>query len=217
MTKTAIKNKIVKYDQVSWKELIPVQNDKLEEYIPGGYTKIKNAFLRHSFFKVIHVYENKGKLYLLEGVKFFEVLKDLHDEGVKVPEKLSAVWVDCKDMQEAAELVLVYLSHFTETNKEALREHLKIYQLDDRLELLDQELQLVGLDVGLIELKDDLDIKNTFDQIEGAKNSSIDSIKYKGYRINLTEEEAEFFEKKIKVYLEDNGTLYGFVKSEMMQ
>jgi 5'(3')-deoxyribonucleotidase len=65
-----LKDKVLKLELVNWKELIPLSNPDLKDYVEDGYNKLRNSLTNHDFKKPLHIWEHKKN----------EVIKSLTNE-----------------------------------------------------------------------------------------------------------------------------------------
>ena len=145
-----ITNRILKTENVKWKELLPIQGKNFKELNEASYLKLKHSIKANSFIAPFAVWQAKdGKIYTLDGVHRCRVLLDLENEGVVIPVTLPANFIDAKDRKEAAKLLLVYSSAYAKVTDEGLYEFLNIEGLDfDELKL---EIDISDLDLDKFE------------------------------------------------------------------
>jgi hypothetical protein len=132
-----IENRILKTENVKWKELLPIQGKNFKELSEASYLKLKHSMKENQFIAPFAVWQAKdGKIYTLDGVHRCRVLLDLENEGVVIPVTLPANFIDAKDRKEAAKLLLVYSSAYAKVTDEGLYEFLNLEGLDfDELKL----------------------------------------------------------------------------------
>jgi hypothetical protein len=116
-----IENRILKTENVKWKELLPIQGKNFKELSEASYLKLKHSMKENQFIAPFAVWQAKdGKIYTLDGVHRCRVLLDLENEGISVPVILPANFIDAKDRKEAAKLLLVYSSAYAKVTDEGL-------------------------------------------------------------------------------------------------
>lgn len=127
---TEIKSKILKAESIKWKDLEFIQDDDFKAWIDNGDEKLINSLLKYQFVDPFKVWQSEGIIYCLDGKHRTLDLQQLIKRGVKVPEELPAIFLDCENMEEAAELVLVYSSAYAKITKEGLLNFTEKYNID---------------------------------------------------------------------------------------
>jgi DNA modification methylase len=130
MYELKITSKVIKTELIKWSELQFVQNDNFKEWVGNGDKKLMESILKYQFIDPFKVYEENGVLYCLDGKHRFLDLKSAIENGVNIPETLPATFIDCKNMKEAAELVLVYSSHYATITQQGLLDFVNKFDLD---------------------------------------------------------------------------------------
>ena len=135
-------NKILKYGLVDWKQLTPLQNENLKATTQKDYELLEKSFSMNGNISVLHVWENKGKTYLLDGVGRKLFFEKKEKEGIKIPSKVPAIYLDFKTKKEALKAVLIYSSTYRTIIDEGLNEFLNSNGLVKDLPELIQEINL---------------------------------------------------------------------------
>lgn len=130
MSQSKIISKVIKTEQITWSELKFVQDDNFKEWVGNGDKKLMESILKYQFIDPFKVYEENGVLYCLDGKHRFLDLKKALENGVDIPEKLPATFIDCENMKEAAELVLVYSSHYATITQQGLLDFVSKFDLN---------------------------------------------------------------------------------------
>lgn len=125
-----IQSKVIKTEPIAWKDLVFIQQEEFKEWLPFGDEKLQNSLLKYQFIDPFKVWENEGKLYCLDGRHRFLDLKEIQSKGLDVPELLPATFIDCKNIKEAAELVLVYSSAYAKITQQGLFDFVSNFNLD---------------------------------------------------------------------------------------
>lgn len=141
-----IANRILKVESRPWKDLQFVQTEKLKAFPPELKAKLRESIIGNNFVQTFVVWEDKGKLLCLDGFHRVQVLKELEAEGYRVPAELPCVFVQCKNRAEAAKLVLVYSSSYTQMFREAVTD----FVVDNRLDVdeIATQVNLLFVDLG---------------------------------------------------------------------
>ncbi len=181
-----IKNRIKAQKLVKWRECTWLQNDNLKELSPENFEKLKNSLSNNNFIQPFNIWvDGKNKMWILDGHHRQKAMQELEAEGVKIPVKLPAVIIDCKNKKEAAKLVLLYSSKYADMTEHGLKEFLELNSLV--LEDIEAETDFSGLDLELLKINPDDDFKESKDLniVETAKNMSDVYIIIGEYRILL--------------------------------
>lgn len=125
-----IKSKILKTESIKWKDLEFIQDADFKEWILNGDEKLLRSLLKYQFVDPFKVWENNGKIYCLDGKHRTIDLQQLLNQGVQVPDELPAIFLDCENLEEAAELVLVYSSAYAQITKTGLLNFTEKYEID---------------------------------------------------------------------------------------
>ena len=155
MNNEGIKSRIIKTELIFWKQLDFIQDENFKEWIENGDEKLINSLLKYQFVDPFKVWEHDGKIYCLDGKHRSLDLQKLITLGVDVPEQLPATFMDCENMEEAAELVLVYSSAYASITKQGL------FDFADKF-----NLELPGMDTLSLPGFDDFSLMEMFNPID---------------------------------------------------
>ena len=125
-----IKSRVLKTELVNWRNLQFIQQDNFKEWIGNGDVKLLESILKYQFIDPFKVWEHEGVLYCLDGRHRYLDLVKVFDSGALVPDMLPATFIDCDNMKEAAELVLVYSSAYAKITQQGLLEFVQNFNLD---------------------------------------------------------------------------------------
>lgn len=125
-----IKSRVIKTSDIHWKELNFIQNEDFKEWVDNGDDKLCKSIIKYQFADPFKVWENKGKIYCLDGRHRFLDLQNVEKQGYKVPEKLPATFLDCQNKKEAAELVLVFSSRYAKITNQGLFDFTQKYDIN---------------------------------------------------------------------------------------
>jgi|DEB0MinimDraft_6_1074348.scaffolds.fasta_scaffold07666_7 hypothetical protein len=141
--------KIKKMERVPWESIQDLQpmdfkNDYHSE-------KIKQSILKHNYASPIHVWDDNGQLYAVDGHLRMDLLKELKGEGADIPDKLPVVFLDLPDRETAVKYLLeVFNTKSNPINQDSLNQWME--ELDVTLEELD-----VSLDDLHVEIENNID------------------------------------------------------------
>ena len=122
-----IENKIIKTTLENWKDLVPFQPKDFKIATSDSIEKLVKSFKQNGKINAFMVWENNGKLLIIDGHTTQEVLLVLEKEGYDIPDKLTCNWLGLKDEQEAVKAVLIYNSHYKDVNENSLSSWIKVY------------------------------------------------------------------------------------------
>jgi DNA modification methylase len=127
-----IESRVIKTESIEWKGLQFIQGEDFKEWVVGGDEKLLLSILKYQFIDPFKVWEHDGVMYCLDGKHRWMDLKKAIEQGLKVPEKLPATFIECSDIQEAAELLLVYSSAYARITQQGLFDFTEKYDIDIR-------------------------------------------------------------------------------------
>lgn len=128
---TQLQSRIIRTEKIRWKELRFVQQDDFKEWFDSGNDKLIQSLLRYQFVDPFKVWEAEpGVIYCLDGMHRYKDLAMLETMGVEVPEELPATFIHCEDLNDAAQLVLVYSSIYAKITQDGLHDFMSQYKID---------------------------------------------------------------------------------------
>ena len=130
MKSTTINSRIIKTELIKWRDLEFIQQENFKEWINDGDTKLIESILKYQFVDAFKVWEHDGKLFCLDGKHRFLDLIKVAELGHNVPDELPATFVDCENIESAAELVLVYSSAYAKITQQGLFDFVSKFSLD---------------------------------------------------------------------------------------
>ncbi len=126
-----LQSKIIKTANVKWRELQFIQQDNFKEWIDKGNQKLIDSILKYQFADPFKVWQDGDTIYCLDGKHRTLDLEHISKlENVDVPDELPATFIDCKNIKEAAELVLVYSSQYAQITQQGLIDFVQEYDLE---------------------------------------------------------------------------------------
>jgi len=140
--------KIKKMERVPWESIQDLQPMDLKNDYHSE--KIKQSILKHNYASPIHVWDDNGQLYAVDGHLRMDLLKELKGEGADIPDKLPVVFLDLPDRETAVKYLLeVFNTKSNPINQDSLNQWME--ELDVTLEELD-----VSLDDLHVEIEDNM-------------------------------------------------------------
>ena len=141
--------KIKKMERVPWESIQDLQPMDLKNDYHSE--KIKQSILKHNYASPIHVWDDNGQLYAVDGHLRMDLLKELKGEGADIPDKLPVVFLDLPDRETAVKYLLeVFNTKSNPINQDSLNQWME--ELNVTLEELD-----VSLDDLHVEIDDNID------------------------------------------------------------
>jgi len=114
-----ISNNILKTELINWRKAKWLQGE-FKTIQPGNLAKLKESLKRNKFIAPFNVWEGGADLWILDGHFRQQAMQELEAEGNKIPEKLPANFIQCKNMRQAKTLILVYSSMYAKASDESL-------------------------------------------------------------------------------------------------
>lgn len=130
MSSQSIQSRVIKTEPINWRNLQFIQQENFKEWINNGDAKLLESIMKYQFVDPFKVWEHEGVLYCLDGRHRYLDLVKVADANYNVPDMLPATFIDCDDMKEAAELVLVYSSAYAKITQQGLLEFVQTFALD---------------------------------------------------------------------------------------
>lgn len=162
MSEQIVGSRVLKTELIDWQELQFIQQDNFKEWINNGSEKLIESILKYQFIDPFKVWHHNGVNYCLDGKHRFLDLQKVIQSGRVVPDQLPATFINCKNIKEAAELVLVYSSAYAKITQEGLLDFVNKFDLDF------PDLQ------GLLNIPefDDIAFQGMMNEAQGNKTSS---------------------------------------------
>lgn len=123
-------SKILKTESIKWKQLEFIQDENFKEWIDKSDEKLIESLLKFQFVDPFKVWQDGDKIYCLDGKHRYLDLLKIQDIGVEVPEELPATFMQCADIKEAAELVLVYSSQYAKITQKGMFDFVSKFDID---------------------------------------------------------------------------------------
>ncbi len=125
----AIQSRIKKTEAIEWQKLKFIQDDDFKEWIKDGDKKLLESILKYQFVDPFKVWQDGESIYCLDGKHRWMDLLKAKANGVEVPNLLPATFITCADINEAAELVLVYSSAYAKITHQGLYNYIEKFNL----------------------------------------------------------------------------------------
>jgi len=125
-----ISNRIIKTELIEWKSLEWLQSPNLKEMTKESFLRLKNSLKNNNFIMAFNVWDQEGKVWILDGHHRKKALEEISREGVGIPDLLPANFIECANRKEAVKLILVYSSIYANVTEEGLYELISLEELD---------------------------------------------------------------------------------------
>ena len=165
--------KIKKMERVPWESIQDLQPMDLKNDYHSE--KVKQSILKNSYASPIHVWDDNGQLYAVDGHLRMDLLKELKSEGVNIPDTLPVVFLDLPDRETAVKYLLeVFNTKSNPINQDSLNQWME--ELDVTLE---------ELDVSIDDLHVDFDVDDSIEGDDIAEDNKSDLPKKPTIEIEL--------------------------------
>lgn len=140
-------SRVNKTELIEWKSAEWLQGE-LKKISKEALSKLKTSLLNNGFIMPFNVWLNQGdnKVYILDGHHRKMALQSLEDDGIIIPDKLPANFIDCKNRKEASKLVLVYSSLYARASSESLLDFINLENIDINDLQLEIDIPDINLD-----------------------------------------------------------------------
>lgn len=136
--------KIKKMERVPWESIQDLQPMDLKNDYHSE--KIKQSILKHNYASPIHVWDDNGQLYAVDGHLRMDLLKELKGEGADIPDTLPVVFLDLPDRETAVKYLLeVFNTKSNPINQDSLNQWME--ELDVTLEELDVSIDDLHVEI----------------------------------------------------------------------
>lgn len=162
---------VIKTEPISWRSLQFLQEDSFKDLSDTSKQKLKTSLTTNQFSQPFYVWQDPKteQLYCLDGKHRSLILEELITEGMDVPEKLPATFIDCKNKKEASKLVLQYSSIYARVTGKGLFDFMQAFELD--FDELTEQIDLADFSVPRFEQQFDLLNTSVTDEEEVDINS----------------------------------------------
>ena len=157
MESMKIENHILKTELLDIDYLIPLQGD-LKKLSGENFNKLRKSLIEKGFQFTVHVWEQGGTTYIIDGHQRVHVMKQLRKAGWEVP-PITCAYVKAATYHDAKELILYSISQYGKVDKEGFDD----FTLNE------------GFDFSNFDMPDfDLDLMNFFNPEDDSETNKID-------------------------------------------
>jgi DNA modification methylase len=187
-TQKTIGVRILKSEQVKWRDLQFIQQDNFKDISDEAKLKLKTSLLTNEFIQPFYVWQDPSDqvIYCLDGKHRTLFMEELINTGIEIPDLLPAVFLNCADKSEAAKLVLIYSSVYAKLTEAGFHSFVEEYQLSmdelaGQINLPDIKFEIRTPDKLLIMQEDDFDVDEEIRKIIAAKSKAGDAFLLGGH------------------------------------
>lgn len=159
----SIKNKILKYELINWRKCLWFQPEKIKKQSKIQLEKLKTSLVNNGFSSPMAVWQKGKKIYIIDAHHRQLAMKELELDGVKIPEKLPAIFLDIKNEKEAKKIWAIYQSQYAELEQTEVIDFLGDFNLDDlglEIDIPDIKLEIWKPIDNEQEIDENIEIKN---------------------------------------------------------
>jgi hypothetical protein len=142
----ALKSNVLKMQYINWQQLQFIQHENFKEWDNNGERKLLESLIRFQFVDPFKVWDCDGVIYCLDGKHRYNDLLKAKESNFDVPDLLPAVFINCRDKKEAAELVLAYSSSYARISQQGFYDFVKLHDIN--YPDLNEFVSIPNLDVG---------------------------------------------------------------------
>lgn len=115
-----IANRILKTEQIDIDRLTPFQGN-LKTLDDRNFNKLRKSIIDEGFSFTVHVWENAGVIYIIDGHQRVSVLTQMRKQGMILP-LISCSFVSADSYRSAKKLVLLAISQYGKIQKDGFLE-----------------------------------------------------------------------------------------------
>lgn len=174
-----IRDRVNRMDKIVWSEMLSIRNDDLKSHTEAQLEKLEQSLIHNGFIEPFAAWQDPKtkEIYTINGHTRKKRLLALIDKGYSIPEKLSAFFIDCKNLNDAASVLPLYESKYGEIDSTKIKEFAISFELN--------ETKLIGSTLDFTEQE----IINTDNYFE--------DITFEQHQKNILKQEAKQFEIKL--------------------
>jgi hypothetical protein len=126
-----LKSKVLKLEQIRWKELNWLQGN-LKEITQDDFNALINLILENDFKYPFTIWEDKeNQMWILDGTHRKQALMEIEEKCLaKIPDVLPAIFIECKNKREAVKSIFEINSSFAKMIEQGVYELTQKYEID---------------------------------------------------------------------------------------
>lgn len=129
-----IRDRVNRMDKIVWSEMLSIRNDDLKSHTEAQLEKLEQSLIHNGFIEPFAAWQDPKtkEIYTINGHTRKKRLLALIDKGYAIPEKLSAFFIDCKNLNDAASVLPLYESKYGNIDTNKLDEFKITFELDEK-------------------------------------------------------------------------------------
>lgn len=126
-------DRVNRMDKVDWKKMLSIRNEDLKKHTEQQLEKLEQSLIHNGFIEPFAAWQDpKTKdIYTINGHTRKKRLLSLIEKGYSIPDTLSAFFIDCKNLNDAASVLPLYESKYGTIDSTKLDEFKITFDLDE--------------------------------------------------------------------------------------
>lgn len=128
-----IADRITVMEKINWQNMLSIRNDDLKQHTEAQLEKLEQSLIHNGFIEPFAAWRDPKtqEIYTINGHTRKKRLLALIEKGYSIPEKLSAFFIDCKNLNDAASVLPLYESKYGNIDASKLDEFKITFDLDE--------------------------------------------------------------------------------------
>ena len=173
-----IVDRVNRMDKIIWSEMLSIRNDDLKQHTEQQLEKLEQSLIHNGFIEPFAAWQDPKtkEIYTINGHTRKKRLLALIDKGYSIPEKLSAFFIDCKNLNDAASVLPLYESKYGNLDASKLEEFKITFELDET-KVVGSTLDFFSIEINQ-EGNDKYSLKNKEIDVNEFSNNMIIKLEY---------------------------------------
>ena len=127
-------DRVNRMDKIDWKNMLSIRNDDLKFHTDKQLEKLEQSLIKNGFIEPFAAWQDKEtkEIYTINGHTRKKRLLALIEKGYSIPDTLSAFFIDCKNLNDAASVLPLYESKYGNIDTSKLDEFKITFDLDEK-------------------------------------------------------------------------------------
>ena len=173
-----IVDRVNRMDKIIWSEMLSIRNDDLKQHTEQQLEKLEQSLIHNGFIEPFAAWQDPKtkEIYTINGHTRKKRLLALIEKGYSIPEKLSAFFIDCKNLNDAASVLPLYESKYGNLDASKLEEFKITFELDET-KVVGSTLDFFSIEINQ-EGNDKYSLKNKEIDVNEFSNNMIIKLEY---------------------------------------
>ncbi len=173
-----IKDRISSMEKIDWQNMLSIRNDDLKQHTDAQLEKLEQSLIHNGFIEPFAAWQDPKtkEIYTINGHTRKKRLLALIEKGYSIPEKLSAFFIDCKNLNDAASVLPLYESKYGNLDASKLEEFKITFELDET-KVVGSTLDFFSVEINQ-EGNDKYSLKNKEIDVNEFSNNMIIKLEY---------------------------------------